>query len=416
MAYAYAVENNKLTERVPVKPSDGKASFSVTGAALWVLSANEYETNSGSSDKKEDSNSYFLADGNYYVNISLYKASSNETSMGDVAFKNNRRALVTVSNGKITKVQVGTNPVTIDPYYSAIISFGLTDGTPVTVNSTGALTTKPAGKSYSYIKTASFTLPDSAQPTQSNEVTYVPVTFYVPDTPMDAAVGQTLYARLRFQWSTATATTAGTLYSNSTAAAGDSSITGQEIVELVLEDEKSGTVIETNTGVLSDKAKLSVTELTSGTAYKAAEKALKNVDGEWKLYAIETLVDGESVQPNGAVTLKIPAESKNVALYRINADGSKTLLRGDYEDGMYVVATTSLGDFALVELAEAAEASATPAAASAEVGEAEDGSGSGSGLLIGLIIAALGALLLLIIILVKRKKDEDEEEETKGEK
>ena len=56
------------------------------------------------------------------------------------------------------------------------------------------LTTLPANKNYIYIKLVSFNLPDSAQPDISDAITYVPVNFYVPDTPMDAAVGETLTA------------------------------------------------------------------------------------------------------------------------------------------------------------------------------------------------------------------------------
>ena len=67
----------------------------------------------------------------------------------------------------------------------------------------------------------SFNLPDSAQPDISDRITYVPVN-YVPDTPMDAAVGETLTARLRFTWSTAVKTDDTSLKVDDTTAAGDS--------------------------------------------------------------------------------------------------------------------------------------------------------------------------------------------------
>ena len=69
-----------------------------------------------------------------------------------------------MKNGKITRVQIGTNPVDIDPYHSAIIKFELADGTAVSIDATGELTTVPANKNYTYIKLVSFNLPDSAQP------------------------------------------------------------------------------------------------------------------------------------------------------------------------------------------------------------------------------------------------------------
>ena len=294
-AHAYLIENNARTERMSVSMSNGTATFTAIRSGLWALSANEYEIGGAGEtpDQKPDQpgtkpgggtteSGFFLEDGNYYVNISLYKATSNELSMGNVAFKNNNRAIVTVKNGKVTRVQISTNPVTIDPYYSAITKFSIADGTRVNIEATGSLTTKPAGKNYTYIKTVSFNLPNSAQPDIRSSVTYVPVNFYVPDTPMDAAVGEVLSARLRFVWSSATPTETQSLGSNDKPAAGVSSITGEEIVDEKLEDEKTGIVLETNTGVLSDEAELSVTEITSGEDFELAETALNGVMENWK--------------------------------------------------------------------------------------------------------------------------------------
>ena len=59
------------------------------------------------------------------------------------------------------------------------------------------------------------------------------------------------------------------------------------------------------------------------------------------------LVDGVETDPEGAVTLRIPCDNANAVLYRINADGTKTLLKGSMEDGYYVFSTTKLGLFAL---------------------------------------------------------------------
>ena len=119
----------------------------------------------------------------------------------------------------------------IDPYHSAIISLSWRTE-PVSIDATGDLTTLPANEKYTYIKLVSFNLPDSAQPDISDAITYVLVEFYVPDTPMDAAVGETLYARLRFTWSTAEKTDDTSLKVDDTTAAGDSSITGEEIVDV----------------------------------------------------------------------------------------------------------------------------------------------------------------------------------------
>lgn len=421
-AHAYLIEDSTRAERMPVSMSNGTATFTAIRSGLWALSANEYEIGGAGEtpDQKPDQpgtnpgggtteSGFFLEDGNYYVNISLYKADSNELSMGNVAFKNNNRAIVTVKNGKVTRVQISTNPVTIDPYYSAITKFSIADGTRVNIEATGSLTTKPAGKNYTYIKTVSFNLPNSAQPDIRSSVTYVPVNFYVPDTPMDAAVGEVLSARLRFVWSSATPTETQSLGSNDKPAAGVSSITGEEIVDEKLEDEKTGIVLETNTGVLSDEAELSVTEITSGEDFELAETALNGVMENWKLYKIVALVDGVETDPEGAVTLRIPCDNANAVLYRINADGTKTLLKGSMEDGYYVFSTTKLGLFALGdEIAAEGTAQQNANADNGEAAFAEGGASTGAPsatlwIVLGVVIVAAATGLTVYFVCRKRK-------------
>lgn len=140
VSYAYCIANGQRTERVAVSASGDQVSFTVSHFSVWALSDREYETGG------EAGSEFFLEDGNYYVNIDLWKNDSNEASMGDIAFANNPRALVTVKNGKITRVQIGTNPVDIDPYHSAIIKFELADGTAVNIDATGTVITQPANQ------------------------------------------------------------------------------------------------------------------------------------------------------------------------------------------------------------------------------------------------------------------------------
>lgn len=65
--------------------------------------------------------------------------------------------------------------------------------------------------------------------------------------------------------------------------------------------------------------------------------------------------DGQEVEPEGSVVVKylIPAgmNADNVVLYRINDDGSKTLIKGSVENGYYVVTTKGFSYYALVEKA-----------------------------------------------------------------
>ena len=152
----------------------------------------------GSGGGSTPSDEFFLEDGYYYVDVDLWKTAANEASMGNVAFNNNDRALIRVQNGKVTTVQLATNPVDVDQYHSAIIEFNIPDASDVQVLETGKVTTEPSGNEYDYIQRIQFTMPDAGQPESEDSVTYIDVQFKVPDTPMDAAVGETLDARLKF--------------------------------------------------------------------------------------------------------------------------------------------------------------------------------------------------------------------------
>ena len=83
-------------------------------------------------------------------------------------------------------------------------------------------------------------------------------------------------------------------------------------------------------------------------------RSLMDVGKKFKLYNIH-LVDaqGNEVQPNGTVTVsyQIPEgyDANNLAVYRMNEDGSKTLIKGTVENGTYSVIQKSFSQYALVE-------------------------------------------------------------------
>ena len=360
VSYVYCVDNDRLTERLNVTYNEETqtATWTTDHFSLWALSSREYAVSSGGSGNpggsggsgggSTPSDEFFLEDGNYYVDIALWKADSDEQSMGNVAFKNNDRALITVKNGEVTTVRIATNPVDVDQYHSAITSF-VVDNADVTVLSTGKVTTEPAGVEYDYIESVEFQMPEEGQPEYSSETTYVAVTFWVPDTPMDSAVGDELHARLKFTWSTAEATDDTSLEQDSSTGSGTSSITGETITDVTLTDSSTGIRLETNTERLSDAAQMTVTRLTEGDAYDTAVSAMEDIDGEWTLYQIQTSVNGTVTAPQGSVTLSFPYSGKDaVTVYRISDSGSKTLLKGEAKDGYYVINTSSLGLFAVV--------------------------------------------------------------------
>ncbi|MDU2211036.1 MAG: NEAT domain-containing protein, partial [Eubacterium sp.] len=283
-----------------------------------------------------------IADGNYYVPIALWNAVSDKASMGNAAFEKNSSALITVKDGKVVKVQIAMNPVTVTSIYSAVTAFEV-EGVTVTIDKTEKITTS-AGNEVDAIRLVTFELPEGAQPSVA-DITYADVSFKVPDTPM----GDTMMsARLRFDWSALTATS-----DTSLVPAEDQTEEKSPAVDVT--DEKTGIHVSAAEGVLPEGSELKVTKVSAGTEYTKAANALADVGSSFELYEVHFEKDGQEVEPEGSVVVKylIPAgmNADNVVLYRINDDGSKTLIKGSVENGYYVVTTKGFSYYALVEKA-----------------------------------------------------------------
>ena len=97
-----------------------------------------------------------------------------------------------------------------------------------------------------------------------------------------------------------------------------------------------------------------VTEITKGADYDNTAIFLSDIGKKFKLYGVKFLdKDGNEVAPNGTVTIGFPIaagyDSSNLAVYRINKDGSKTLVKGTVEDGFYKIITKTAAQYALIE-------------------------------------------------------------------
>ncbi|MCD8066845.1 MAG: S-layer homology domain-containing protein, partial [Oscillospiraceae bacterium] len=376
VVYAYCIDDDgSLAERAALTVVSGYASWSTTHFSTWALSEKEYTISSGSSSgsssggssggsSSSTSSSFLNTDGNYLVTITLYKESANEVSMGDVAFEYNRSALVTVKDGEITYVEIATNPVKVDLYVSAMTALALTNGGDVEVLERGDFSTSYNGTTTNtyeddsgYIKRASFDMPDEGQPSTADSVTYVNVTFTVPDTPMDDLYEE-LAARIQFDWSTATKTSKSHLTANTSTATGSSSSgggTATTVEDISLTDSATGIKLETNTNRLDSEAELRVTVVTEGDDYDNAA-SLMGTDDEWTLYEIVALVDGTVTAPSGSVTLYIPCtDEEGLTVYRIN-DSGRTVIKGSVSGSYYTFTTSSLGLFAIIgSVADASE-------------------------------------------------------------
>ena len=122
-------------------------------------------------------------------------------------------------------------------------------------------------------------------------------------------------------------------------------------------DLETGVKLEAEENVLPEGATMTVTVIPSGDDYEKATLALEGSGGSFALYDI-TLYgpDDATVQPNGTVKVSIPVpEGMNedlIALYRINEDGTKTLIECTVEEGYVVFYTNHFSLYAVVEKEE----------------------------------------------------------------
>ena len=123
-------------------------------------------------------------------------------------------------------------------------------------------------------------------------------------------------------------------------------------------DPATGVRVTAEKGVLPEGVKVSVTEITSGDFFDKAVSALEGI-GKFKLYKISfTDKDGNEVVPTGTVTVTYPSadgSSDNLSLYRINDDGSKTLVKGTLSKDGYTTVTKTAGVYALAETAASSD-------------------------------------------------------------
>lgn len=225
--WAYHVVDGELVEQLPVTVSDGMGTFYTTHLSTWLLSSVDYfasddstETPGGTTTPDPDTG-YFLADGYYYVDLWLWHQYANQVSMGDVAFENNRQALVTVSGSKATKVEIATNPVNISGIESAV-QYLEVEGVDVGYLEREIFTTSTNSRTFYYITRASFTMPTKGQPSSFEDATYLDVRLAVPDTPMDLVADEDgcMSARFKFDWATAEKTSNSSLNQNESMSSG----------------------------------------------------------------------------------------------------------------------------------------------------------------------------------------------------
>ncbi len=283
--------------------------------------------------------------GNQLVSVDLWKAASDEASMGNVATDNNQQALY---NPNTNTLQIATNPVDVSGYRSAVAAAqydttGNGDYADVTTLTTGTIDTgtKNDGINHTvtYLSSFEIVLPDYIT---KQGVEYIPLKMSVPYTPMDVVVGTGyLDARLRIDWNTVTSTDQDTIVPNTEISSGE--ITGVD-----LRDSATGITLNADTSKVNESAVMTVETVTSGADYEAAKTALADVSSAFRLYRISLSVAGQASEPMGAVNVTFPFAGSDLSLYRINDNGTKTVLRGEGQASGYTILTSSLGLFAVI--------------------------------------------------------------------
>ncbi|MDR2295215.1 MAG: S-layer homology domain-containing protein, partial [Clostridiales Family XIII bacterium] len=311
--------------------------------------------------------------GSYLVGVSLWNAIENKASMGNVAFEG-ESGLVKTSASGASVLQVGTHPVAVSGYTTGVVAFqydignGYTDAT-VKKSESFTTNTKYDGTAHTITCIRVFEIELS-----NTTATYVPVRIRVPYTPMDAVAvdGEGwLHARLKIDWSSAT--DAGGLSQLEATPTPEEAITDAEAEDIALSDAATGVKLTAAAGVVPEDAELSVKAVTSGTDFTRAEAALKETlqaeeTPKFKLYDISLLQSKVAVQPSGTITLSVPIpadyDKTKVVVYRINDDGTATLIKGKVVGDDFEIALNRLSFYALVEGETVIEEPETPLAAS----------------------------------------------------
>ena len=230
----------------------------------------------------------------------------------------------------------------------------------------------------------------------------VPLQVFVPIMEDISAGSGTQNVLLKLDWSTLKETTED-----------DPDFQPEEPVEqspaVNVTDSTTGIKIQADEGVFPEGVEQVVTQITSGADYDKAASVLSDVGKKFRLFEIHFELNGAEVQPNGIVTVYYPIpegyDADKVVLYRINDDGTKTLVKGTVENGFYKVMTKSFSTYALVEQGS----TITDAENSANVGSDIPQTGDSTNVLpFALFALASGGMIGVLFISRKRKFTEGE--------
>lgn len=119
-------------------------------------------------------------------------------------------------------------------------------------------------------------------------------------------------------------------------------------------DEATGVKVYAEKGVFEETVQIAVAQISQSSDYDNAAEILNDIGKKFRLFDVKFLDNGVSeVAPNGNVTISFPIaagyNSAKLEVYRINEDGTRTLVKGTVENGCYTVVTRTAAKYVLVE-------------------------------------------------------------------
>ena len=297
-----------------------------------------------------------LPDGVYSLNINMVKVDKKTASMSDGAV--NHIIKLTVKDGKyyitvnfkglsigsdfgyLKELKYYLTGYTMDQYGNPMGTLADTVIEGYQKNTDGTLVSDRYGTDYPNALTFEM-IPEAL------EDGYVPLQVFVPIMEAIAEGNGDQNVFMKLDWTSIKATTDD-----------DPDLKPQDPVEqspaVDVTDAATGVKVHADKGVFEEGVQLVVTPITSGDVYNKTVNSLTEVGKKFRLYEVHFVnAQGQEVQPNGTVTVYYPIpegyDINNLVLYRINEDGTKTLVKGVVEDGYYKVVTKSFSTYALVE-------------------------------------------------------------------
>lgn len=220
---------------------------------------------------------------------------------------------------------------------------------------------------------------------------YVPLQVFVPVMESIAEETGTQPVLMQLDWSTLKVDESGEI---------DPEKPVEQSPEVNFTDTATGVKVHADKGVLPEGASITVTAVTSGAAYDSAVAVLGDDAKNAKLYEVKFFdKDGNTVKPNGTVSITFPSDDENTIVYRIS-DDSKVLVKGTFADHAYTVITKTGGIYAeVLTTAVDPEDPATP-------GDSDSPLNPGTGVTVGFaaVVPALCAGAAMIAAKKRRNK------------